>query len=95
MLAKRGGGGGRGGGQCLLEWYPYEKDRTMGLNHQMASLSCALGEAFHTGRTLLLPAQICLFALHTVLIFGTMDLSYSATTRYIICLLVSLAPIHS
>ena len=33
------------------EWFPYEKDRTMGLNHQMASLSCALGEAFHTGRT--------------------------------------------
>ena len=37
----------------------------MGLNHQMASLSCALGEAFVLGRTLLLPAQICLFALHT------------------------------
>ena len=37
----------------------------MGLNHQMASLSCALGEAFRLGRTLLLPAQICLFALHT------------------------------
>ena len=52
-------------GQCFLEWTPYIKDRTMGLNHQMASLSCALGEAFHTGRTLLLPARICLFALHT------------------------------
>ena len=50
---------------CYLEWYPYTKDRTMGLNHQMASLSCALGEAFRLGRTLLLPAQICLFALHT------------------------------
>ena len=56
---------GKGGRACYLEWYPYSKDRTMGLNHQMASLSCALGEAFHTGRTLLFPAQICLFALHT------------------------------
>ena len=37
----------------------------MGLNHQMASLSCALGEAFLTKRTLLLPPEICLFALHT------------------------------
>ena len=37
----------------------------MGLNHQMASLSCALGEAFATKRTLLLPDRICLFALHT------------------------------
>ena len=37
----------------------------MGLNHQMASLSCALGEAFRTRRTLLLPPKICLFALHT------------------------------
>ena len=37
----------------------------MGLNHQMASLSCALGEAYVTKRTLLLPPTICLFALHT------------------------------
>jgi hypothetical protein len=37
----------------------------MGFNHQSASISCALGEAFHTGRTLLLPSKICLFALHT------------------------------
>ena len=27
-----------GGRACYLEWYPYSKDRTMGLNHQMASL---------------------------------------------------------
>lgn len=37
----------------------------MGLNHQMASLSCALGEAFHLNRTFLLPPEVCLFALHT------------------------------
>jgi hypothetical protein len=51
--------------QCYLQWLPYEKDRTMGLNHQMASLSCALGEAFYVGRALVLPSRICLFALHT------------------------------
>ena len=50
---------------CLLQWYPYQKDRTMGLNHQSASLSCALGEAFLTRRTLVMPASVCLFALHT------------------------------
>jgi len=50
---------------CFLEWQPYVKDRTMGLNHQAASLSCALGEAYFLGRTLLLPDAICLFALHT------------------------------
>ena len=42
-----------------------QKDRTMGLNHQSASLSCALGEAFLTRRTLVMPARVCLFALHT------------------------------
>ena len=26
-----------------------------GLSHQLSSLSCALGEAYYTGRTLLLP----------------------------------------
>ena len=50
---------------CYLEWQPYLKDRTMGLNHQSASLSCALGEAYFLNRTLLLPDAICLFALHT------------------------------
>ena len=50
---------------CYLEWFPYAKDRTMGLNHQMASLSCALGEAYLLQRTLLLPDRICLFGLHT------------------------------
>ena len=37
----------------------------MGLNHQMASLSCAIGEAHYLQRTLVLPDQICLFGLHT------------------------------
>ena len=47
-----------------LEWYPYRGDLTMGLNHQMASLSCALGEAYFLQRALLLPDRICLFGLH-------------------------------
>eukprot|EP00965_Chrysotila_dentata_P244001 6205725-Pleurochrysis_carterae.AAC.3 len=51
--------------QCLLEWHPYTKDRTMGLNHQQASLSCALSEAFYLERSLLIPDRICLFGLHT------------------------------
>ena len=37
----------------------------MGLNHQLASLSCAIAEAHGLGRTLLLPDRICLFSLHT------------------------------
>ena len=37
----------------------------MGLNHQLASLSCALAEAHHLGRTLVLPPSMCLFGLHT------------------------------
>ena len=37
----------------------------MGLNHQAASLSCALGEAHFLNRTLLLPDAICLSGLHT------------------------------
>ena len=49
----------------FLEWFPYDNDRTKGLNHQMASLSCALGEAHYLQRTLLLPDTICLFELHT------------------------------
>ena len=56
---------GSSNGTCFLEWTPYERDRTMGLNHQMASLSCALGEAYYLERTLLLPSSICLFSLHT------------------------------
>ena len=56
---------GRPAGTCgYLEWFPYRGDMTMGLNHQMASLSCALGEAYYLQRTLLLPRRICLFALH-------------------------------
>ena len=50
---------------CLLEWHPYTKDRTMGLNHQFASLSCAIAEAHYLGRTLLIPDRMCLFGLHT------------------------------
>jgi hypothetical protein len=53
------------GSECLLEWHPYEKDRTMGLNHQLASLSCILGEAFFLNRTAVLPDRMCLFGLHT------------------------------
>jgi hypothetical protein len=53
------------GSECLLEWHPYEKDRTMGLNHQLASLSCILGEAFFLNRTAVLPDKMCLFGLHT------------------------------
>lgn len=53
-----------GAGACFLEWQPYTKDRTMGLNHQMASLSCAIAEAFYLGRTLVLNDRICLFGLH-------------------------------
>ncbi|KAL1529702.1 hypothetical protein AB1Y20_000641 [Prymnesium parvum] len=36
----------------------------MGLNHQMASLSCSMSEAFYLRRTLVLPPTICLFGLH-------------------------------
>ena len=50
---------------CYLEWQPYSKDRDMGLNHQMASLSCSISEAFYLRRTLVLPSTICLFGLHT------------------------------
>lgn len=49
---------------CFLEWNPWESDRVMGLNHQMSSLSCALGEAFFLNRTLLVPHRICLDAKH-------------------------------
>ena len=45
-------------------WTPYTKDRTMGLNHQMASLSCVLSEAAFLGRTLLLPDRICIAGQH-------------------------------
>ena len=50
--------------QCALMWTPYTKDRTMGLNHQMASLSCVLSEAAFLGRTLLLPDRICIAGQH-------------------------------
>lgn len=50
---------------CYLEWHPYSEDREMGLNHQMASLSCSMSEAFYLGRTLVIPSVLCLFGLHT------------------------------
>lgn len=53
------------GRQCLLEWAPFEKDRMMGLNHQLASISCALSEAFYLGRMFMMPDRMCLFGLHT------------------------------
>ena len=46
-----------------LQWTtpaaPETSDRRMGLNHQMASFSCALGEAFYLNRTLLFPDEMC------------------------------------
>lgn len=49
---------------CLLEWWPWSHDRVMGLNHQMAALSCALSEAFFLNRTLLFPSHLCLNSMH-------------------------------
>ena len=45
---------------CDLRWVPYKADARMGLNHQMASLSCAMNEASYLRRTLLLPSMICM-----------------------------------
>ena len=50
--------------RCYLEWDPWGEDRVMGLNHQMSSLSCALGEAYFLNRTLLFPDRICLDVRH-------------------------------
>ena len=44
----------------VFRWVPYSRDERMGLNHQMASLSCALNEAASLGRTLLLPPTMCI-----------------------------------
>ena len=41
--------------QCFLEWTPWADDGQCGMSHQLSSLSCALGEAYYLGRTLLLP----------------------------------------
>ena len=41
--------------RAYLEWTPWTRDMRNGLSHQLSSLSCALGEAYYTGRTLLLP----------------------------------------
>ena len=50
--------------RCYLEWDPWGEDRVMGLNHQMSSLSCALGEAHYLNRTLLFPDRLCIEARH-------------------------------
>jgi len=42
-------------GTCYLEWSSWALDGKEGLNHQFASLSCALNEAYALQRTLLLP----------------------------------------
>lgn len=52
------------GHECYLEWIEWSRDRVMGLNHQMSSLSCALGEAHYLNRTLLFPNRLCIEAKH-------------------------------
>ena len=49
---------------CTFRWMPYKADSRMGLNHQMSSLSCAMNEASHLGRTLILPSEICMDSGH-------------------------------
>ena len=49
---------------CYLEWVDWSRDLNMGLNHQLASLSCALAEAFYLNRTLLFPARLCVDIKH-------------------------------
>ena len=49
---------------CYLEWVDWSKDLNMGLNHQLASLSCALAEAHHLNRTLLFPNRLCVDIKH-------------------------------
>ena len=49
---------------CYLQWDPWLTDRVMGLNHQLAALSCALAEAFFLNRTLLFPSHLCLDEKH-------------------------------
>jgi len=48
----------------LLEWQPWRSDRVMGLNHQLAALSCAIAEAFYLNRTLVFPSALCLDVKH-------------------------------
>ena len=49
---------------CYLEWVDWSRDLNMGLNHQLASLSCALAEAFYLNRTLLFPERLCVDIKH-------------------------------
>ncbi|KAL1516055.1 hypothetical protein AB1Y20_002667 [Prymnesium parvum] len=44
---------------CSFRWTPFKADSTMGLNHQMSSLSCAMNEASYLERTLLIPPVVC------------------------------------
>lgn len=50
---------------CYLQYFPWRHDQSMGLDHQSASLSCALAEAYYLARTLILPDVICITANHT------------------------------
>lgn len=50
--------------QCLLEFHPWLSDRVMGLNHQLAALSCAIAEAVALNRTLVFPEALCISVKH-------------------------------
>ena len=50
--------------RCFLEWHDWRLDRVMGLNHQLAALSCALAEAHFLNRTLLFPDRMCIDVRH-------------------------------
>ena len=50
--------------ECYLRWAPRARDERMGLNHQFASLSCALSEAISLRRTFVLPSRLCLNEKH-------------------------------
>jgi hypothetical protein len=49
-----------------LRYFPWSLDQEEGLDHQSASLSCALAEAFFLERTLVLPDHICIPPVHAV-----------------------------
>lgn len=48
---------------CLLRWES-RNDWSMGLNHQMSSLNCAMMDAVGLERRLLVPSRICVPAVH-------------------------------
>ena len=47
-------------GVCYLRYFPWSVDQYKGLDHQSASLSCALAEALALQRTLIVPDYICI-----------------------------------